>query len=180
MPTDSVILIVDDHKDTVFALESALASLGHQMMSATNGDDALKVALREDVGLILLDVQMPGVSGLDVVRYMRHLDQTRSIPIILLTGFDVSREIADTAFQLGVADIAVKPITPLVLRTKVHHLFVTHQQLKSLQLENDELRAQLKDGPVGPISNGRFGLWHTPDLSRQISGGTAEHAQLEF
>ncbi|MGW5862421.1 response regulator [Streptomyces sp. NPDC055239] len=149
MPTNSVILVVDDHKDTLFALESALAPLGYPMVSATNGDDALRMVLRGNVGLILLDVRMPGVSGLDVVRYVRRLDQTRSIPIILLTGFDVSRDVASTAFLLGVADVALKPIDPLTLRTKVRYLFDTHQQMRSMQLEIDELRAQLKDGSIG-------------------------------
>ncbi|MWA10878.1 response regulator [Streptomyces sp. BA2] len=148
MPTKSAILVVDDHKDTLFALESALAPLGYPLVSATNGDDALRVVLRGDVGLILLDVRMPGVSGLDVVRYVRRLDQTRGIPIVLLTGFDVSREIAAAAFLLGVADVALKPIDPLTLRTKVRYLFDTYEQLKSMQQEIDDLRTQVKDGSI--------------------------------
>ena len=71
MPPDAKILIVDDHEDTLYALESALAPLGYHLTRATNGDDALKEVLRGHVGLLLLDVRMPGVSGLDVVRYMR-------------------------------------------------------------------------------------------------------------
>jgi CheY-like chemotaxis protein len=153
MPTNYVILVVDDHKDTLFALESALAPLGYPVVSATNGDDALRVVLRGNVGLVLLDVRMPGVSGLDVVRYVRRLEQTRSIPIVLLTGFDVSREVAAAAFLLGVADVALKPIDPLTLRTKVRYLFEAHSQLKSMQREIDELRSQLKDGPVEPTTN---------------------------
>ncbi|MFC8126473.1 two-component system response regulator [Streptomyces sp. NPDC057302] len=153
MPTKSVILVVDDHKDTLFALESALAPLGYPLLSASSGDDALRVILRGEVGLILLDVRMPGVSGLDVVRYVRHLDQTRSIPIVLLTGFDVSREIAAAAFLLGVADVALKPIDPLTLRTKVRYLFDTYEQLKSMRHEIDDLRAQLKAGTTEPTND---------------------------
>lgn len=153
MPTKSVILVVDDHKDTLFALESALAPLGYPLVSATNGDDALRVVLRGDVGLILLDVRMPGVSGLDVVRYVRRLDQTRAIPIVLLTGFDVSREVAAAAFLLGVADVALKPIDPLTLRTKVRYLFDTYEQLKSMRREIEELRAQVEAGTVKPTND---------------------------
>lgn len=152
MPLNSAILVVDDHKDTLFALESALAPLGYPLLSATNGDDALRVALRGNVGLILLDVRMPDVSGLDVVRYMRRLDQTRSIPIVLLTGFDVSRELAAAAYLLGVADVALKPIDPLTLRTKVRYLFDTHEQLMALQQEIDDLRAQVKSGIAEPTN----------------------------
>lgn len=154
MLTNSVILVVDDHKDTLFALESALGPLGYPLVSVSNGDDALRVILRGNVGLILLDVRMPGVSGLDVARYVRRLEQTRSIPIILLTGFDVSRETAAAAFHLGVADVALKPIDPLTLRTKVRYLFETYGQLKSMQREIDELRAQLKAGTTKPSTDG--------------------------
>lgn len=150
MPKKSVILVVDDHKDTLFALESALAPLGYPLVTTTNGDDALRVVLRGEVGLILLDVRMPGVSGLDVVRYVRHLDQTRAIPIVLLTGFDVSREVAAAAFLLGVADVALKPIDPLTLRTKVRYLFDTYEQLRSMRQEIEELRSQLKADPAKP------------------------------
>ncbi|WP_369213165.1 response regulator [Streptomyces flavofungini] len=150
MPTDSVILLVDDHIDTLFALESALAPLGHPMASVTNGDDALKAVLHGNVGLILLDVRMPGVSGLDVVRYVHRLDLTRFIPIILLTAFDISREVLSAAALLGVADVSVKPIDPLTLRTKVRYLFETHQRIAALRQELDDLRARLNDAPLTP------------------------------
>ncbi|WP_055565922.1 response regulator [Streptomyces atriruber] len=157
MLTNSVILVVDDHKDTLFALESALAPLGYPLVSASSGDEALRVILRGNVGLILLDVRMPGVSGLDVVRYVRRLEQTRAIPIVLLTGFDVSREISATAFRLGVADVALKPIDPLTLRTKARYLFETYGQIKSMQREIDDLRAQVKSGFIAPPHDGARG-----------------------
>lgn len=163
MSSESVILVVDDHKDTLFALESALAPLGYPLVSVTNGDHALRVILRGEVGLILLDVRMPGVSGLDVVRYVRRLDQTRAIPIILLTGFDVSREIAAAAFLLGVADVALKPIDPLTLRTKVRYLFDTYEQLKSLQQEIEDLRAQVRAGTTKPSNDSHSAPRWTPD-----------------
>ncbi|GAA1903799.1 hypothetical protein GCM10009837_29100 [Streptomyces durmitorensis] len=153
MPSNSKILVVDDHEDTLFALESALAPLDYPLACATSGDDALKQILRGQIGLVLLDLRMPDVSGLDVARYMRGLDQTRSIPIVLLTGYDVSRELAATAFLLGVADVVLKPIDPLTLRTKVRYLFETHQRLQSMQQEIDELRAQLKGGSVVPMNS---------------------------
>jgi CheY-like chemotaxis protein len=100
MPSDARILIVDDHVDTLYALESALAPLGHRLTRATNGDAALKEVLRGKVGLLLLDVRMPKISGLDVVRYMRRVEQTQHIPVILLTGFGVDAELASAAFGL--------------------------------------------------------------------------------
>ncbi|WP_413756734.1 two-component system response regulator [Streptomyces sp. MMBL 11-3] len=144
MPPDARILIVDDHKDTLYALESALAPLGYQLKRATNGDDALKEVLRGGVGLLVLDVRMPGVSGLDVVRYMRGVEQTQHIPIMLVTGFGTDTELTSAAFRLGVADLVTKPIDPWTLRTKVRYLYDSHQRHRSLEREIRELRALVK------------------------------------
>ncbi|MFH8465654.1 two-component system response regulator [Streptomyces sp. NPDC017991] len=145
MPPDAKILIVDDHEDTLYALESALAPLGYQLTRATSGDDALKEVLRGQVGLLLLDVHMPGVSGLDVVRYMRGVEQTQLIPIILVTGFGANTALTSAAFRLGVADLVMKPIDPWTLRTKVRYLYDSHQRYRSLEREVRELRALVKE-----------------------------------
>ncbi|MCT9082355.1 response regulator [Streptomyces fulvoviolaceus] len=145
MPSDTRILIVDDHEDTLYALESALAPLGYRLGRATSGDEALKQVLRGQVGLLLLDVRMPGVSGLDVVRYMRRVEQTQHIPVILLTGFGPDHELTSTAFGLGVADLVMKPIDPWALRTKVRYLFDSHQRHLALEHEVRELRAMVRD-----------------------------------
>ncbi|MFE3037525.1 two-component system response regulator [Streptomyces canus] len=145
MPSDAKILIVDDHEDTLYALESALAPLGYRLGRATSGDEALKQVLRGQVGLLLLDVRMPGVSGLDVVRYMRRLEQTQHIPVVLLTGFGPDHELTSAAFRLGVADLLMKPVDPSALRTKVRYLFDTHRRRLALEREVRELRALLKD-----------------------------------
>ncbi|WP_369213127.1 response regulator [Streptomyces flavofungini] len=147
MRPDPRILIVDDHEDTLFALESSLASLKVETARATSGEEALKEVLRGNIGLILLDLRMPGVSGLDVVRYMRRLEQTQHIPIVLITGFGLIREVSMAAFELGVADIVMKPVDPLVLRTKVSYLYATHLRLMAMQQELKSLRTQLKPEP---------------------------------
>jgi CheY-like chemotaxis protein len=140
MPSDARILIVDDHEDTLYALESALAPLGYLLGRATSGDEALKQVLRGQVGLLLLDVRMPGVSGLEVVRYMRCLEQTQHIPVILLTGFGADQELTSAAFGLGVADLVMKPVDPWALRTKVRYLYDAHQRHLALEREVRALR----------------------------------------
>ncbi len=147
MPSNAAILIVDDHEDTLYALESALAPLGYRLTRATSGDAALKEVLRGQVGLLLLDVRMPGVSGLDVVRYMRRLEQTQHIPIVLLTGFGMDAELASTAFQLGVADLVAKPTDPWALRTKVRYLYDAYRRTDALEREVRELRARVHEHP---------------------------------
>lgn len=144
MPPDAKILIVDDHQDTLYALESALAPLGYRLARATNGDEALKQVLRGQVGLLLLDVRMPGVSGLEVVRYLRRLEQTQHIPVILLTGFGPDHELTSAAFTLGVADLLMKPVDPWALRTKVRYLYDAHQRHLALEHEVRTLRTLVK------------------------------------
>ncbi|WP_432195177.1 response regulator [Streptomyces sp. bgisy027] len=160
MPSDAKILIVDDHEETLYALESALAPLGYRLARATSGDEALKQVLRGQVGLLLLDVRMPGVSGLDVVRYMRRVEQTQSIPVILLTGFGADHELTATAFGLGVADLVMKPTDPWVLRTKVRYLYDAHQRHRALEEEVRALRALVEGHADAPERPGRPALRH--------------------
>ncbi|MYW64323.1 response regulator [Streptomyces sp. SID8379] len=121
MADSSKVLLVDDRESNLRVLEAALAPLDVPMVTATNGDDAMKIALRGGIGVILLDVRMPGISGLEVADYLLRLDQTRDIPIILVTGIGTSA-LAKTAIELGVADLLVKPVDPWVLRVKVSYL----------------------------------------------------------
>ncbi|MEU9334762.1 response regulator [Streptomyces sp. NPDC048290] len=141
MESEASILIVDDHNDTLYALESALAPLGRPLVRATTGDEALKQALRGGIALLLLDVRTPGDSGLDVVRYLRRLEQTQHIPVILLTGLDPDQELTTAAYDLGVADLLVKPLDPWALRTKVRYLYEAHERHRALEREIRELRA---------------------------------------
>ncbi|GHB30661.1 hypothetical protein GCM10010377_21210 [Streptomyces viridiviolaceus] len=162
MPPDAGILIVDDHEDTLYALESALAPLGYRVGRATSGDQALKQVLRGNVGLLLLDLRMPGAGGLDVVRYMRRLEQTQRIPVILLTGYGPDLALSSTAFALGVADLVTKPVDPWALRTKVRYLYDAHQHRLALEREVRELRAQLREHTEAAEHHPRPALPH-PD-----------------
>jgi CheY-like chemotaxis protein len=148
MASDARILIVDDHQDTLYALESALAPLGHRLARATSDDEALKEILRGRVGLLLLDVREPGPAGLEVVRYMRRLEQTQHIPVVLLTGFGPDHELSAAAYGLGVADLITKPVDPWSLRTKVRYLYDAHQRHLALQRELRELRARTEPPPA--------------------------------
>ncbi|WP_445399271.1 response regulator [Streptomyces sp. LE64] len=142
MPSDAKILIVADHEDTLYALESALSPLTHDVVCAMSGDAALKEVLRGNTGLLLLDLRVPDVSGLEVVRYMRRVEQTQYIPIVLVTGFGPDAVLSSAAFRLGVADLVPKPVDPWALRTKVSFLFRTHQRLRTLEGELRDLRSR--------------------------------------
>lgn len=151
MPTAArpKVLVVDDRDDTLFAMESALAPLGYPVDRAATGDDALKAVLRGGIGLVLLDVLMPDVSGFEVADYMARLEQTQDIPIMMITGAGQDTALAAKAFELGVADYVVKPIEPWVMRTKVRYLYETSLRMHALR---ERLRAYENggDGHSGP------------------------------
>lgn len=145
MPSDARILLVDDHRDTLFALESVLAPLGRPVVLAQSGDEALKTVLRGGVGLVLLDVVMPGTGGLDVVRYMQGVDRAQDVPVVLITGLGPDRELSQRAHELGVADLLAKPVDPWTLRTKARFLLRQYERVRALE---EELR-ELRSGPGG-------------------------------
>ncbi|MEU7567224.1 response regulator [Streptomyces fradiae] len=123
MPAGEKVLLVDDHEDNLFALYSALSPLGCPLATATGGDAALKAVLRGGVAVTVMDVVMPGMNGLDVLRYMQRLEQTRHIPVILVTGLGVDARLSRAAMRLGAADLLVKPIDPWALCIKVRYLY---------------------------------------------------------
>ena len=102
------ILVVDDEKDIVAALEIYLRSEGYRVLSASNGREALSIAAREDVHLILMDIMMPVMDGLTAMAQLR---QTSNVPVILLTA---KSEDTDKVLGLNVGadDYITSPSTP--------------------------------------------------------------------
>ncbi|GAA0588644.1 response regulator [Streptomyces crystallinus] len=106
------LLLVDDHEDNLFALEHALAPLGRPILRATSGEQALKTVLREPVATVVMDVVMPRIDGLQTLSYLHRLDQTRDLPVLLVTGTSRDNQLARLAFDLGAAGILLKPLDP--------------------------------------------------------------------
>ena len=109
------ILVVDDEKDIVSALEIYLKAEGYRVLSACNGKEALAAAAREDVHLILMDIMMPVMDGLSAMAQLR---QTSNVPVILLTakGEDTDKVLG---LNVGADDYITKPFSPSVLCAKV-------------------------------------------------------------
>jgi CheY-like chemotaxis protein len=80
------VLLVDDRRDNLLALEAILAPLGHRLVIAESGEEALKRLLVEDFALILLDVMMPGMDGFETAARIKQRERSRDIPIIFLTA----------------------------------------------------------------------------------------------
>lgn len=151
--TEIKILLVDDREDNLFSIEQVLSRDDYHIRKAKSGKEALKVLLHEtDFTLILMDVQMPGLSGIETASLIYEREKLRHIPIIFITANDYSDEFVFKGYQTGGVDYIYKPINPELLRAKVavfadlyrkNHLLMAHEQ--SLQRINTELEERVKE-----------------------------------
>lgn len=136
------ILIVDGNSANLTALEAVLTPLDRTIVSADSGESALKELLRHDFAVVLLDVQLAGIDGLQTASLMRSRTRTRDIPIIFLTAFDSDFRQVARAYDLGVFDYIVKPFDSDVLRNKVAAFIRLYEQSEQLRGQAAELEQQ--------------------------------------
>jgi PAS domain S-box-containing protein len=130
------VLMVDDRPENLLALEAILEPLGHRLVRAQSGEEALRAVLSHDFAVILLDVQMPGMNGFEVARIVKSRERTRHIPIIFLTAISKEDEYVFTGYSVGAVDYLFKPFQPEILRSKVAALVDLH--LKQLKIAEQE------------------------------------------
>jgi CheY-like chemotaxis protein len=137
------ILMVDDRAENLLALEAILQGLGHELLTARSGEEALKVLLTEDVAVMLLDVQMPGMDGFETAAHVKQREKTRDIPILFLTAIDGEAHQAFRGYAAGAVDYLSKPFDPWVLKAKVGVFVELYERRSELAAQADELRRQL-------------------------------------
>ena len=115
------ILLVDDEQDLVWALRHSLSDEGYKVLAAGNGAEALALAQRESPDLVILDIVMPGLDGLEVCRRLRRDPALAAVPILFLT---VRNDIEDRVIGLngGADDYLVKPFDVRELKARVRAL----------------------------------------------------------
>src|SRR5262249_16287331 len=112
------ILLVDDNPIKLLALESALAGPEQHLFKAHSADEALRYLLHQDFAVILLDVNMPGISGFELAELIRRRERSRHTPIIFISAVSPAETYAFKGYKLGAVDYVYTP-TPEVLRAKV-------------------------------------------------------------
>jgi signal transduction histidine kinase/DNA-binding response OmpR family regulator len=113
------ILMVDDSATNLLALESILKTPDRNLVRASSGEDALRYLLDHDVAVVLLDVYMPGIDGLETAELIRSREKSRDIPIIFLTANSTGVSHLSRGYSLGAVDYIVKPVDAEILRSKV-------------------------------------------------------------
>jgi DNA-binding response OmpR family regulator len=116
--TQSVVLVADDDRDILDLLAFRLGRAGYEVVSASDGEEALRLATERRPDLAVLDVMMPKLDGYEVTRRMRADETTKRIPVILLTARVQEHDVA-RGFEVGADDYMKKPFSPAELRARV-------------------------------------------------------------
>jgi two-component system sensor histidine kinase/response regulator len=129
------ILLVDDEPANLHALQAVLEPLEQILITASSGTQALRRVLEHDFAVILLDVQMPDMSGIDAAAMIRERERSKTTPIIFLTGVVKTAEMMFKGYSAGAVDYLMKPVISGVLRAKVEVFVELAQVRHSLQQE---------------------------------------------
>ena len=120
-PTRARILVVDDEAPIREYEASLLSEFGHEVLTASEGYEALKLAREKQPDLILLDIMMPEMSGIEVCRQLRGDPQTRDLRILVVSGVD-TRKTLEESLDAGADDFITKPIDRLELMVRVRSM----------------------------------------------------------
>jgi CheY-like chemotaxis protein len=135
VPRQARILLVDDRVENLIALDAILSSLNQIVVAVQSGEQALEALRAEEFAVVLLDIVMPGMSGLETATRIKNDARTREVPIIFLTAAIAQPEQTFLSYAAGAVDYLAKPFDPGVLQAKVS-VFV------DLYLKASQLRDQ--------------------------------------
>jgi PAS domain S-box-containing protein len=178
------ILIVDDHPANLVALEAILAPLGHELVMARSGEQALRDILHREFALILLDVQMADMNGFETASFIKQHPRCRHIPIIFITAVNRDAVHVFRGYSHGAVDYLVKPFDADILRSKTSvfvELYVRGEKLKqqerllrerereALERKSQERYRRLLDAMAQCIwaadADGAVNFWNRSGLS---------------
>ena len=175
------VLMVDDRPDNLFATRAVLEDLGEDLVATTSAVEAVDYLLRQDFGLILLDVMMPGMDGFDLALQIRRLRRSRDTPIIFLTAAG-SVEKMTKGYELGAVDYLLKPVAPEVLRAKVAVFIGIARQAGKLKYYTEmleERNGELREVMAGQLQAEQEILRLNRALKTRVGALSELNAELE-
>ncbi|WP_332655476.1 response regulator [Brevundimonas sp.] len=144
-PLKARVLIVDDDERNAFAASEALEVLGHELVVARSGEEALRLLLGQEFAVILLDLHMPGMDGYETARLIREHPRTRDTPIVFVTAVFRDESHIFQAYSVGAVDVVFKPVDPFILRSKVAILADLHLKTIEVRRQGEERSALLEE-----------------------------------
>ena len=161
------ILVVDDNASNLLAIEAALAELGGCVHSAQSGSEALRLLLEHDFALILLDVKMPAMDGLETARLIRARKRSSHTPIIFMTAYGRDDNEVYAAYALGAVDFLFKPMLPELLRAKATVFVELQARTKEVARQAEEIREHQKREHERSLREERQ-RWEAESLRREM------------
>lgn len=149
------ILLVDDSPSNLLALDAILQAPDRNLVRVASGDDALRYLLDSEVAVVLLDVYMPGIDGLQTAELIRSREKSKDIPIIFLTAGSTGYQHLSRGYSLGAVDYIVKPVDSEILRSKVAvfvELFKKTNEIKRQAELLQEKNQQLEDANLARLN----------------------------
>jgi two-component sensor histidine kinase/CheY-like chemotaxis protein len=169
------ILIVDDEPKNLTVLETVLDSPRYRVIRAESADKALLALLRHDFAVLILDVQMPGITGFELAQMIKERKKTSEVPIIFLTAYYNEDQHVIEGYDSGAVDYLLKPINPAILRSKVSVLAELFLKQRQLEDANRALSAEVAERSV--VQQQLSELNET--LEQRVLDRTEAHKQAE-
>ena len=138
------LLVVDDNEMNRDMLSRRLSRHGHTVVTAENGQESLELIEQQPFDLILLDIMMPGISGIEVLKTIRQSYSASELPVIMVTAKGDSEDVV-TALKLGANDYVIKPLDFPIVLARVQTQLEACRSHKTLKKRAKELEAQLGD-----------------------------------
>jgi CheY-like chemotaxis protein len=142
------ILLVDDESRNLDALESILETSGYTFVRAQSADEALLATLKNDFAVIVLDMKMPDVDGLELGRLIKQRKRSLHVPILFLTAYTLDEQEVLQAYGIGAVDFLSKPINPEILRSKVAVFASLFRTTRALSSAVEALNAEAVAGTL--------------------------------
>jgi len=139
------ILIVDDEPKNLTVLETVLDHPSYRLIRAESAEQALLALLVDQFALLILDIQMPGVTGIELARLIKERKKTAQVPIIFLTAYYNEDQHVLQGYGAGAVDYLHKPVNPDILRSKVAVFAELHRMQRDIVIANRALLAEVAE-----------------------------------
>lgn len=137
------VLLVDDEPRNLDVLESILGGGGYRLVRAQTADEALLALLSGEFAAIVLDIRMPGTSGIELAQLIKQRKRTRDIPILFLTAHLSEEEDVLRGYDVGAVDYLTKPVNPGILRSKIAVFADLFRKTRALAAANEALEKEI-------------------------------------